>query len=52
MSTKIGFAPQWEIASVVAINVFGTVITSSPCPIPKLNKAKCKAAVPELTPIA
>ena len=34
MSTKTGFAPAYSIAATVATNVNGTVMTSSPGPIP------------------
>ena len=51
MSTKIGVAPTWEMASVVAIKVLGTVMTSSPGPTPVAMRAKRRASVPELTPM-
>ena len=57
ISTNTGFAPTIPIASDVATNVNAVEITSSPAPISKALKAKCKASVPEfkatvcLTPI-
>jgi len=50
MSTKTGVAPVWDIASTVAMKVKGTVMTSSPGPIPAAIKAKQRASVPLLTP--
>jgi hypothetical protein len=44
ISTKSGTAPAWEIASVVAMNVFGTVTTVSPGLIPAAIRAKRKAS--------
>ena len=48
-SIRTGFAPVNIIAFKVAPNVMSGTITSSPTPIPKLTKAKCKATVPLLT---
>jgi hypothetical protein len=48
MSTKSGRAPAWDMASVVAINVFGTVTTMSPERIPaaiSVNRKGIRAAV-------
>ena len=45
-----GRAPACEIASVVAMNVFGTVTTMSPGPIPAAISAKRSASVPLPTP--
>ena len=50
-STNTGVAPHWEIASVVAMKVLGTVITSSFGPTPHATSARCSAVVPELAPI-
>src|SRR5437763_192002 len=50
MSTKSGRAPAWEMASVVAMNVFGTVSTVSPGCTPAAISAKRKASVPLPTP--
>ena len=50
MSTKSGRAPACEIASVVAMKVFGTVITVSPGLIPAAIKANRSASVPLDTP--
>src|ERR1035438_3386205 len=50
MSMNSGLAPAWEMASVVAINVFGTVSTTSPGRTPEAIKAKRSASVPLLTP--
>ena len=52
ISTKTGMAPTYLIASAVAINVNGVVMTSSPSPMPSAINAKCRASVPEATPIA
>jgi hypothetical protein len=49
ISTKIAVAPTCLITSTVLIQVYGTVITSSPGPIPKASKDKCNAEVQELT---
>ena len=40
------------MADTVATNVNGTVITSSPGPIPAASSARCSALVPEFTAIA
>src|SRR5687767_3249387 len=45
-STNTGFAPICEIASAVAINVFATVITSSPGPMPSPRSTTSIASVP------
>ena len=37
------------MAAAVATKVKGTVITSSPGPIPAASRARCRALVPELT---
>lgn len=47
-----GFAPQWIMDSMVAINVKGVVITSSPGPIPHAMSARRIASVPLATPTA
>jgi hypothetical protein len=52
MSTKTGVAPTKAIASVSAKNVWATVTTSSPGPMPAARKARIRASVPELSPIA
>ena len=51
MSTNTGVAPTWEMASVVVMKVFGTVMTSSPGLIPVAMRAKRRASVPEFTPM-
>jgi len=43
MSTNAISAPDWEMASVVAMNVFGTVTTTSPLPMPAAMRAKRRA---------
>ena len=48
-STKTGVAPTWEMASVVAMNVIGTEMTSSPSPTPAARRANVSASVPVLT---
>src|SRR5262245_57668718 len=48
-STYTGTAPQYVMAHDVAMNVMGTVITSSPGPTPAAKSARCRADVPELT---
>ena len=40
------------MASAVAMNVFGTVITSSPAPMPNPSRDSHSAEVPLLTPAA
>jgi hypothetical protein len=52
MSTNTGVAPAYTIAAAVATKVNGTVITSSPAPMPAASSARCSALVPEFTPIA
>ena len=49
MSTNSGNAPACEIASVVAMNVCGTVTTTSPGFTPLAMRAKRRASVPLLT---
>ena len=49
-STNKGKAPQRVIASVVAMNVFGTVITASPGLTPATTRANQTASVPLATP--
>src|SRR6266852_3598758 len=51
MSTKSGRAPAWEMASVVAMNVLGTVTTVSPGCTPAAIRANRKASVPLATPM-
>src|SRR5271163_2222751 len=51
MSTNSGKAPACEMASVVAMNVCGTVNTTSPGCTPQAIIAKRKASVPLLTAI-
>ena len=51
-STNTGLAPQYVIASAVAMKVFGTVITSSPGPTPEASRASQRASVPLPTPMA
>src|SRR5208282_5986501 len=48
ISTNTGLAPQYVIASAVAMKVFGVVMTSSPCCTPSASNPRCKAAVPLL----
>src|SRR6267143_3725275 len=50
MSTNAMCPPAWEMASVVAMNVWGTVITISPDSMPAAIKAKRNASVPLFTP--
>ena len=49
MSTNTGVAPVYRTAATVAMNVKGTVITSSLGPTPAASSARCSALVPELT---
>ena len=49
MSTNTGVAPTCFITSTVLTHVYGTVITSSPGPMPSANKDNCNADVHELT---
>ena len=49
MSTNSGNAPACEMASVVAMNVCGTVTTTSPGFTPLAIRAKRRASVPLLT---
>jgi len=51
-STNTAVAPAIQIASAVAKNVFGWVMTSSPGPIPSAINASQMASVPLPTPIA
>ena len=51
-SAKTTFALAAITASAVAKYVLGGMMTSSPSPIPAASRVNCKAAVPELTPIA
>ncbi len=50
MSTKTGVAPTMPMASVVATNVNGVVMTSSPGPMSSARSARCSASVPEFRP--
>src|SRR6267378_265572 len=50
MSTNAMSPPAWEMASVVAMKVCGTVITISPRSMPAAMKAKRSASVPLFTP--
>jgi len=52
ISTYTGLAPSSTIVSVVATNVNGVVITSSPLPMPSAIIAICNASVPEAQPTA
>src|SRR5579859_5534882 len=52
MSTKTGIAPQYSMAATLATNVNGTVMTSSPGPMPAARSARCSALVPVFTPTA
>ncbi len=49
-STNTGVAPVETIAETVGIAVFGTVMTSSPGPIPSARRARNSASVPLFTP--
>ena len=49
-SMNSGEALAWEMASAVAINVFGTVTTASPGQTPAATSANLKASVPLPTP--
>jgi hypothetical protein len=49
-STSTGVAPVYVITATEATKVNGTVMTSSPGPMPAATSARCSAAVPELTP--
>ena len=51
-STQTAVAPTWWMAAVVEMSLFGTVMTSSPGPIPRASSATLRAAVPELVPTA
>jgi hypothetical protein len=51
MSTSTGVAPAYWIAATVATKVKGTVMTSSPGPMPAASNAMCSALVPVLTPM-
>ena len=50
-STKTGFAPAYDTASAVAINVFEGTITSSPAFISSALKIRYSASSPVATPI-
>src|SRR5882762_677761 len=50
MSTNAMCPPACEMASVVAMNVWGTLITISPGSTPAAMKAKRRASVPLFTP--
>ena len=52
ISTSTGRASKYLITSAVAANVYGVVITSSPCFNPMASRARCMAAVHELTAMA
>ena len=52
MSTKTGVAPVYRIDDTVALNVWPTVMTSSPGPRPSPAKMHISATVPLLTAIA
>ena len=52
VSTKTGLAPVYETDIGVATKVIAGTITSSPFPMSKASNAKCRALVPEFTPIA
>src|SRR5690349_18533779 len=52
MSTRTGVAPTYRIALMVAANVNGVVMTSSPGPMPLASSAMCNAVVPEETAMA
>ena len=49
MSTNTGFAPANATLFAVAAKVKDGTITSSPGPIPRESKARCRAEVPEFT---
>ena len=49
MSTNTGVAPTCLMTSTVLTHVYGTVITSSPGPIPNASSESCRAFVHELT---
>ena len=51
-STKTAVAPAIQIASAVAKNVFGCVMTSSPGPMPRAMRASQMASVPLPRPTA
>ena len=51
-STKAGVAPQKLMASAVAMKELGTVMTSSPCPMPMARRQSHSASVPLPTPMA
>ena len=51
-STSTKRAPVWLMAAVVAMSLFGTVMTSSPGPISRPFSIKNSAAVPDCTAIA
>ena len=49
MSMKTGVAPTSSMTSPTEMKLLGTVITSSPGPMPAARNATCIAAQPELT---
>ena len=49
-STNFTSAPVWVMASAVAMNVQGVVITSSPGPMSMAERAMWSAAVPLASP--
>ena len=51
-STSTGVAPTWRMALIVATNVSGVVMTSSPGWIPNAIRPRCSAAEQELTATA
>src|SRR3989338_11653588 len=50
ISANLGTAPVYEMEAHVAMKVFGTVMTSSPLPIPFASSARWRADVPVFTP--
>ena len=52
ISVNTGVAPTIPIASAVATKVNAEVITSSPAPMSKALRARCRASVPEFKPRA
>lgn len=48
---KTGFSPFLTTASTVEMNVWETVITSSPVPIPRVLSVRKRASEPEAKPI-
>ena len=51
-SANTGVAPDWAMASAVAKNVNGAVMTSSPAPTPRARRAMVRPSVPLATPTA